>query len=76
LINDINERSRWQSNIVMWQTLADHFSEMAKHGEHMQGMGMGCGMMKGDSKSERTEHEDVHPPLRRTPSSGLGHFCS
>jgi len=47
LINDINERSRWQSNIAMWQALADHFSHMAQHAEHMQAMGMGCGMMMG-----------------------------
>lgn len=49
LINDINERNRWQSNIAMWQALADHFSHMAQHAEHMQSMGMGCGMMKDHS---------------------------
>jgi len=38
LINDINERSRWQSNIAMWQALADHFSHMAEHASHMQEM--------------------------------------
>ena len=47
LINDLNERSRWQSNIAMWQALADHFSHMAEHAEHMHTMGMGCGMMMG-----------------------------
>jgi len=45
LISDLNERSRWQSNIAMWQALADHFNHMAQHAEHMQGMGLGCGMM-------------------------------
>jgi len=45
LISDINERSRWQSNIAMWQALADHVNHMAQHAEHMQAMGMGCGMM-------------------------------
>jgi hypothetical protein len=49
LINDLNERSRWQSNIAMWQAVADHFSHMAEHAAHMQGMGMGCGMMMGHS---------------------------
>jgi len=47
LINDVNERSRWQSNIAMWQALADHFSHMAQHAEHMQARGVGCGMMMG-----------------------------
>jgi len=52
LINDINERSRWQSNIAMWQALADHFNHMAQHAEHMQAMGMGCGMMMGVGKDD------------------------
>ena len=47
LINNVNERSRWQSNIAMWQALADHFSHMARHAEHMQATGMDCGMMMG-----------------------------
>jgi hypothetical protein len=45
MIKDINERSRWQSNIAMWEALSDHFSQMAQHAGHMQSMGMGCGMM-------------------------------
>jgi hypothetical protein len=52
LINDLNERSRWQSNIAMWQAVADHFSHMAQHAEHMQAMGMGCGMMTGEGKGD------------------------
>ncbi|HYN16360.1 MAG TPA: hypothetical protein VES66_11300 [Terriglobales bacterium] len=52
LISDINERSRWQSNIAMWQALADHFSHMAQHAEHMQAMGMGCGMMMGHARGD------------------------
>jgi len=52
LISDINERSRWQSNIAMWQALADHFAHMAQHAEHMQSMGMGCGMMMGHSMGD------------------------
>ena len=51
LISDINERSRWQSNIAMWQAVADHFSHMAEHGAHMQEMGTGCGMTDHSSKS-------------------------
>jgi len=47
LISDINERSRWQSNIAMWQAMADHFAHMAEHAEHMRKMGMDCGMMIG-----------------------------
>lgn len=58
LITDMNERSRWQSNIAMWQALADHFNEMAKHAEHMQSMGMGCGMMR--ETGEHTGHEHGH----------------
>jgi predicted amidohydrolase len=57
LINDINERSRWQSNIAMWQSLADHFKNMAQHAEHMQAAGMGCGMMMGHGMG------DAHPPV-------------
>lgn len=52
LINDVNERSRWQSNIAMWQGVADHFNHMAQHAAHMQAMGMGCGMMMGEGKGE------------------------
>jgi hypothetical protein len=52
LISDLNERSRWQSNIAMWQALADHFNHMAQHAEPMQGMGMGCGMMMGHGMGE------------------------
>jgi len=52
LINDLNERSRWQSNIAMWQAVADHFNHMAQHAEHMQAMGMGCGKMMGEGKGD------------------------
>lgn len=52
LINDINERSRWQSNIAMWQALADHFDHMARHAEHMQATGMGCGVTMGDGMGD------------------------
>ncbi len=47
MISDVNERSRWQSNIAMWQAVADHFNHMAEHMQHMQAMGMGCGQMMG-----------------------------
>lgn len=62
LINDINERSRWQSNIAMWQALADHFSHMAQHAEHMQTMGMGCGMMMGHGMGNM--HAEPTPPAK------------
>jgi len=52
MISDINERSRWQSNIAMWQALADHFSQMLQHAEHMQALGMGCGMMGSEGRGE------------------------
>jgi hypothetical protein len=52
LINDLNERSRWQSNITMWQAVADHFGHLAQHAERMQGMGMGCGLMTGEGKGD------------------------
>ena len=61
LINDINERSRWQSNIAMWQALSDHFDRMAKHPEHMEEMGRGCGMMPNHAKGERKNHEHSQP---------------
>lgn len=47
LINDLNERNRWQANIAMWQAMADHFSHMAEHAAHTEATGMGCGMMMG-----------------------------
>jgi len=48
LISNLNERSRWESNIAMWQAVADHFNHMAQHAEHVQAMGLGCGgMMMG-----------------------------
>jgi phage shock protein A len=52
LINDLNERSRWQSNIAMWQAVADHFVHMEQRAERMQGMGMGCGMTTGAGKGD------------------------
>ncbi len=52
MISDINERSRWQANIAMWQALADHFNHMARHAEHMQAMGMGCGMPMGEGRGD------------------------
>ena len=54
LINDVNERSRWQSNIAMWQVLADHIHHMAQHAEHMHAAGMGCGMMMGHGLGSTT----------------------
>jgi len=61
LISDINERSRWQSNIAMWQAMADHFAHMAEHAEHMQSMGMGCGMMMGHGTGDHAGHEHTEP---------------
>ncbi len=67
MINDINERSRWQANIAMWQALADHFNHMAKHAEHMQAMGVGCGMMSGRGMGERRDHEHTQPATPAKP---------
>ena len=47
MISDVNERSRWQSNIAMWQAVVDHFNHMADHMQHMQAMGLGCGPLRG-----------------------------
>ena len=53
LINDINERSRWQSNIAMWQAVADHFNHTAQYVEHLQRMGFGMmGEVKGDAQAK------------------------
>ena len=62
LINDLNERSRWQSNIAMWQALAEHFSHMAQHAEHMQAKGMGCGMTMGHGMD--SGHDKPAPPAK------------
>ena len=67
LISDINERSRWQSNIAMWQALADHFNHMAEHAEHMQKMGMGCGMMMGYGMGDDRDREPGRPATPAKP---------
>ena len=67
LISDINERSRWQSNIAMWQAVADHFNHMAEHAEHMEKMGMGCGMMMGQGMDDHAGHEHTMPATPAKP---------
>jgi len=67
LISDINERSRWQSNIAMWQALADHFNYMAGHAENMQATGMGCGVMMGHDMGDHAAHERSTPPTPPSP---------
>ncbi len=67
LISDINERSRWQSNIAMWQALADHFNHMAEHAEHMQKMGTGCGMMMGHGMGGDKDREPAPPATPAKP---------
>ena len=67
LISDINERSRWQSNIAMWQALADHFNHIAEHAEHMQKMGTGCGMMMGPGRGDAADHEHAGPATPAKP---------
>ena len=63
LITDINERSRWQSNIAMWQAVADHFNRLAEHAAQMEKMGMGCGMMM----DRGTGHEHTAPATPAKP---------
>ena len=67
LINDLNERSRWQANIAMWQALADHFSHMLQHAEHMQKMEMGCGTMTDYGAGEHRNHEHTQPATPAKP---------
>ena len=67
MINDINERSRWQSNIAMWQALADHFNHMLQHAEHMQEMGVGCGVSTGGGVGEHSKHEHTQPATPAKP---------
>ena len=67
LINDLNERSRWQANIAMWQALADHFSHMLQHAEHMQKMEMGCGTMTDYGAGEHKNHEHTQPATPAKP---------
>ncbi len=66
MINDINERSRWQANIAMWQALADHFNHMLQHAEHRQ-TGMGCGMTTGGGVGEHSKHEHTPPATPAKP---------
>jgi len=65
LVSDINERSRWQSNVAMWQALADHFNHMAEHAEHMPATGAGCGLVIGHGMGG---DEDREPTLPATPA--------
>jgi len=65
LVSDINERSRWQSNIAMWQALADHFNHVAEHAEHMQATGVGCGTSIGHGVGGDKDRE---PTLPATPA--------
>ena len=67
LISDINERSRWQSNIAMWQALAGHFNHMAEHAEHMQATGMSCGMMMGHGMGGDMDSEHTLPATPARP---------
>ena len=67
LISDINERSRWQSNIAMWQAVADHFNHMAEHAEHMQRMDMSCGMMRGQGRDDHAGHQHTPPATPAKP---------
>ena len=67
MINDINERSRWQSNIAMWQALADQFNHMLQHAEHMQEMGVGCGVSTGGGVGEHSKHEHTQPATPAKP---------
>jgi hypothetical protein len=47
-ISNAEEKTRWQANLDMWQTVVDHHDQMLKHMEDAQARGMGCGMMMGD----------------------------
>jgi hypothetical protein len=67
LISDLNERSRWQANIGMWQAVADHFSHMAERAEHMHKMGMSCGSMDDGRGGDHTDHEHRAPPAPAKP---------
>lgn len=47
-ISNADEKTRWQANLDMWQTVVDHHEQMLKLMENAQAKGMGCGMMMGD----------------------------
>ena len=47
-ISNADEKTRWQANLDMWQTVVDHHDQMLKHMEEVQAKGMGYGMMMGE----------------------------
>lgn len=47
-ITDADEKTRWQANLDMWETVVEHHDQMLKHMEDAQAKGMGCGMMMGE----------------------------
>jgi hypothetical protein len=67
LISDLTQRSRWQSNIAMWQALADHFNRMVEHAEHMEKTGMGCGMTMDHGMARDTDSEQAPPATPAKP---------
>ena len=61
-IGNAEEKTRWQANLDMWQTVVDPHDQMLKHMEDAQARGMGCGMMMGDmGMGGMMDHQGMGP---------------
>lgn len=60
-ISNADEKTRWQANLDMWQTVVEHHQQMLKHMEDAQAKGMGCGMMMGDMGMGGMMHRSLGP---------------
>ena len=67
-ISNADEKTRWQANLDMWQTVVDHHDQMLKHMEDAQAKGMGCGMMMGDMGMGGMMHQHGMGPASPTPT--------
>ena len=68
-ISNADEKTRWQANLDMWQTVVDHHDRMLKHMEDTQAKGMGCGMMMGDMGMGGMMHHHSTDPANPTPAA-------
>ena len=72
-ISNADEKTRWQANLDMWQTVVDHHNQMLKHMEDAQSKGMGCGMMMGDMGMDgRMVHHPAMGPIAPVPPTPHG----
>jgi hypothetical protein len=67
-IRNADEKTRWQANIEICQTLVDHQDQMLKQMEDAQTKGMGCGMMMGDAGMHGMRMDGGMSPMKPAPN--------